>query len=177
MSPLLVRCNTLHSSFNYFQLASFITHHSPLVSTLLIFEFYNWVLNFVQIISFLQEVTLGHPKRNIKNHAVMFWNATFSHSQTLKYPENLRYGRLFSSAIGLSGCTFQSITCLLFPFADQFFRLPKKKCHLLCQAGKTSRYDNVHNFCFKATLKALVVDWLGTDRYFLRGEFGQFSHI
>ena len=26
-------------------------------------------------------------------------------------------------------------------FPDQFFRLPKIKCHLLCQAGKILRYD------------------------------------
>ena len=115
----------------------------------------------VTLISFLQEVTLGHPKRNIKNHAVMFWNATFAHAQTLKYPENLRYGRLFSSAIGLSGCTLQSITCVLFPFADQFFRLPKKKCHLLCQAGKTSRYDNAHSL-FQSNVKGAFC-WLVRD--------------
>ena len=91
----------------------------------------------------------------------MFWNATFAHSQTLKYPENLRYGRLFFSAIGLSGCTFRSITCLLFPFAGQFFRLPKKKCHLLCQAGKTSRYDNIHSL-FQSNLKRACC-WLVRD--------------
>ena len=28
-----------------------------------------------------------------------------------------------------------------FFFPDQFFRLPKIKCHLLCQAGKILRYD------------------------------------
>ena len=36
-------------------------------------------------------MTLVHPKRSIKNHAVMFWNATFAHSRTLEYPETLRY--------------------------------------------------------------------------------------
>ncbi|KAJ7390049.1 DNA-binding protein rif1 [Desmophyllum pertusum] len=46
--------------------------------------------DLLAVMSPLLEVTLGHPKRSIKNHAVMFWNATFARSQTLKYPENLR---------------------------------------------------------------------------------------
>ncbi|KAL9968125.1 hypothetical protein ACROYT_G026458 [Oculina patagonica] len=46
--------------------------------------------DLLAVMSPLLEVTLGHPKRNIKNHAVMFWNATFARSQTLNYPEKLR---------------------------------------------------------------------------------------
>ena len=106
----------------------------------------------------------------------MFWNATFAHSQSLKYPENLRYIQLFFfSAISLYGHTFKVTTYLLFTFADQFFRSPKTKCHLLCQVGKTQRYDSSHSF-FKATLKVLVVNWLGSDRYFFfHGGGWQFS--
>jgi len=84
------------------------------------------------MISFLQEVTLGHPKRSIKNHAVMFWNATFAHSQSLKYPENLRYNQLFFSAISLSGHTFQVTTCLLhvFYFCRPVLQVAKDKMSL-----------------------------------------------
>lgn len=52
-------------------------------------------------IFFLQEVTLVHPKRNIKNHAVMFWNATFARSQALNYPEKLRYACVSRNTIAI----------------------------------------------------------------------------
>lgn len=91
MSPLLVRCNTLHSGFSHLLQTSYHPHPSASISTLFLLLNSTTESSTWQIISFLQEVTLGHPKRNIKNHAVMFWNATFAHSQTLKYPENLRY--------------------------------------------------------------------------------------
>lgn len=38
-------------------------------------------------------------------------------------------------------------------FADKFFRSPKTKCHLLCQVGKTLRYDSSHNL-FQSNLKS-----------------------
>ncbi|XP_022791524.1 telomere-associated protein RIF1-like isoform X3 [Stylophora pistillata] len=46
--------------------------------------------DLLSVMSPLLQVTLGHPKRSIKNHAVIFWNATFAHSKTLEYPETLR---------------------------------------------------------------------------------------
>ena len=42
-------------------------------------------------------MTLAHPKRSIKNHAIMFWNATFAHAEVLNYPENLRYSEIVKS--------------------------------------------------------------------------------
>ena len=42
-------------------------------------------------------MTLAHPKRSIKNHAIMFWNATFAHAEVLNYPENLRYSKIVKS--------------------------------------------------------------------------------
>lgn len=59
----------------------------------------------------------------------MFWNATFAHSQTLKYPENLRYVKLSSSAIGISGCTFQVITCTI-SFSRPVLQIAKDKMSL-----------------------------------------------
>lgn len=46
--------------------------------------------DFLTVMSPLLEVTFCHPKRSIKNHTVMFWNATFANSQSLDYPEGLR---------------------------------------------------------------------------------------
>jgi len=46
--------------------------------------------DFLTVMSPLLEVTFCHPKRSIKNHTVMFWNATFANSQNLDYPEGLR---------------------------------------------------------------------------------------
>lgn len=125
-------------------------------------------LNLIQIISFLQEVTLGHPKRNIKNHAVMFWNASFAHSQTLKYPENLRYVRWFSSAIVLSGCTLQVIFVYHFLFQTSSTDCQRKNVTYSARLGKHQGII-MQSVCFKATLKSLAVNKLGPDFYFLWG--------
>lgn len=135
------------------------TFDMPLLSLLsdihiiLIFEFFNWVLNFVQIISFLQEVTLFHPKRNIKNHAVMFWNASFAHSQTLNYPENLRYVRWFSSANWPFGTHFSSYFLFTISFCRPVLQIAKEKMSLTLPAWENIKVDNVQSF-FESNLKS-----------------------
>lgn len=47
-------------------------------------------------------MTLGHPKRSIKNHAIMFWNATFAHADVLNYPENLRYSKIVNLSVRIN---------------------------------------------------------------------------
>lgn len=94
----------------------------------------------------------------------MFWNATFAHSQSLKYPENLRYIQLFFF--------------LQLAFMDVLLKLQLIYFLLLQTSSSGRQRQNVtysarlgkhrgmiaHTVCFKATLKVFVVNWLGSDR-------------
>lgn len=163
MAPLLVRHNMLHSGFSHIYLTS--SKPLSLPSDVHII----FIIQQFCTICFLQEVTLCHPKRSIKNHAVMFWNATFAHSQSLKYPENLRYIQLFFF------CNWPFWTY----FSSYILFTTKCTCILLLQTSSSGRQrQNVtysarlgkhrgmiaHTICFKSTLKVLVVNWLGSDR-------------
>ena len=153
MSPLLVICNKLHSSFNHFWRASFIT---PPLS------------NDIHIILILE---LCNVRPQLGTNCFLFTGGDVRSSKK-KYKESCRHVLecLVCSLANLEvprksevcemiffcNCPFwmysSSYFCLPFPFPDQFFRLPKKKCHLLCQAGKTSRYHNAVSL-FQSNLK------------------------
>ena len=45
---------------------------------------------FLEQVSPLLASTFLHSKRSIKNQTLTLWNATFSRSSTLSYPENLK---------------------------------------------------------------------------------------
>ncbi|XP_022090786.1 telomere-associated protein RIF1-like isoform X2 [Acanthaster planci] len=45
---------------------------------------------FLATVSPLLESGLTHPKRTIKSHTLVFWNATFATVQSLEYPESLK---------------------------------------------------------------------------------------
>ena len=58
-------------------------------------------------------MTLAHPKRSIKNHAIMFWNATFAHAEVLNYPENLRYSEIVKSRCVRINVMAMAMVCTL----------------------------------------------------------------
>lgn len=58
-------------------------------------------------------MTLAHPKRSIKNHAIMFWNATFAHAEVLNYPENLRYSEIVKSRCVRVNVMAMAMVCTL----------------------------------------------------------------
>ena len=46
--------------------------------------------DFLAVVGSLFTATFLHPRRPIKNQAIILWNATFAQSQPLEYPKELR---------------------------------------------------------------------------------------
>ena len=46
--------------------------------------------DFLNNVAPLLVTTMLHPRRQIKNQAIILWNATFAHGPPLKYPTNLK---------------------------------------------------------------------------------------
>ena len=144
----------LHSWYNF-------DLHLYILAWLIIWFFKGirkWVLTFWVLLLLKQEVTFCHPKRSIKNHTVMFWNATFANSRSLDYPEGLRCVIACATHNNYNYvkpyCAYRHCTMKSQHFIDSLI-------HLLCGAFLASFDSNWYkrNWPFLFSLAMTIEKW------------------